>query len=93
MGKRAQCTWSRKCLSESYLTSELHLREGETLRLHLKHQVAAWRLKGGLLLDFLLWFGFDLDAFAEEDGVHASLGVGSRGVQQQVRQLQTGNSH
>lgn len=39
------------------------------------------------LLDFLLWFGVDLDAFSKEHGVHASLGVGSRGVQQQVGQL------
>lgn len=37
-------------------------------------------------LDFLLWFGVDLDAFSKEHGVHASLGVGSRGVQQQVGQ-------
>lgn len=44
------------------------------------------------LLDFLLWFGVDLYAFSEEHGVHASLGVCSRGVQQQVGQLCGGNA-
>lgn len=39
------------------------------------------------LLDFLLRFGVDLDAFSKEHGVHASLWVGSCGVQQQVGQL------
>lgn len=60
--------------------------------------MAEWRLKektgpAGLLLNFLLWFGFDLNAFPKEDGVHASLGVGSCRVQQQVRQLHTISSH
>lgn len=41
----------------------------------------------GLLLDFLLRFGVDLDAFPEEHGVHAILQVGSCGVEQQVGQL------
>lgn len=38
-------------------------------------------------LDLLLRGRFDLDALAEEHGVHAGLGVGTCGVQQQVRQL------
>lgn len=40
----------------------------------------------GVALDFLLWFGVDLDAFSEEDGVHTRLWVCSCGVQQQVGQ-------
>lgn len=39
------------------------------------------------LLDFLLRFGVDLDAFSVEHGVHAGLWVCSCGVQQQVGQL------
>lgn len=45
-----------------------------------------------LLLDFLLWFGVDLDALSEEHRMHASLWVSSRGVQQQVGQLCRGNT-
>lgn len=37
-------------------------------------------------LDFLLWFGVDLDAFPKEHRVHASLWVCARGVKQQVGQ-------
>lgn len=37
-------------------------------------------------LDFLLWFGVDLDALSEEHGVHAGLWVCACGVQQQVGQ-------
>lgn len=37
-------------------------------------------------LDLLLRFGVDLDALSKEHGVHAGLGVGSRGVEQQIGQ-------
>lgn len=40
-----------------------------------------------VLLDFLLRFVVDLDALSKKHRVHAGLGVGSRGVEQQVRQL------
>lgn len=43
------------------------------------------------LLDLLLRFRVDLNAFSEEHGVHASLEVCSIGVQQQVGQLWRGN--
>lgn len=43
-------------------------------------------------LDLLLRGRFDLDALAEEHRVHAGLGVGAGGAQQQVRQLWTANT-
>ena len=43
------------------------------------------------LLDLLLGFWVDLNAFSEEHGVHASLEVCSIGIQQQVGQLWRAN--
>ena len=45
------------------------------------------------LLDLLLGFGVDLDAFTEEHGVHAGPGVGPGVVEQQVGQLWGQNTH
>ena len=84
-----RCTW-RGDISNSLNTHLKVITRWQCWKDNVKHPIAATVASvcfKVLLLDFLLWFGVDLDAFPEEHGVHAGLGVCSCGVQQQVGQL------